>query len=195
MHRQKIRSRSQNEANDSSLLPSREPNSSYGHSIAFHPHIFPLHREHQSSSMPPSMSSAKYILATKSSFLSSSSWTGGGRLLAIRFVRMAADGVETKGRPSFHGSLVPRTFSFLVPLLIPFSLLFVAALYENEKVTSYQRDRASPTSFPLSLSRLTLPSPFSLLRALFLVCSTSMSSPPPPPALSPAASMHSRDSL
>lgn len=62
---------------------------------SFHPDIFPFHREYQSSSMPPSMSSVKYILATKSSFLSSS-WTSSGGLLAIRFVRMA-DGVVAEG--------------------------------------------------------------------------------------------------
>lgn len=61
--------------------------------------------------------------------------------------------------------LVPRTFSFLVPLL-SFSLFFVAALYENEKVTSYQRDRASLSTLPLSRSVCSL---LSLSCGLFLV--------------------------
>lgn len=110
------------------------------------------------------MSSVKYILATKSSFLSSS-WRGGGGLLAIRFVRMAADGVVAEGGYHFTG-LLPRS-SFLVMLLPSFS--FVVALYENEKATSYQIESPSANLFS-ALDRYA-PS----YGSLFLVCSTSMS--------------------
>lgn len=85
---------------------------------SFHPDIDPFHRKHQSSSMPPSMSSVKYILATKSSFLSSS-WTSSGGLLAIRFVRMAADGVVAEG------GIISRVSCLVLPSLSDGSSVFL----------------------------------------------------------------------
>lgn len=90
--------------------------------------------------MPPPMSSVKYILATKSSSLSSSWTSSSGRLLATRFARMAADGVETEG------DIISRISSAASssPLLLRSpSFFFVAALYENEKA-SYQTRVSHP---------------------------------------------------
>lgn len=118
---------------------------------SLHPNISLFHRRYQSSSTPPSMSSVKYILATKSSSLP---------VILIRVVvdswRLVSYGwqqMELRRREaSFHGSpssvFLPRSpssvfFLFRCVPLLPSSFFFVAALYENEKATSYQTDSPS----------------------------------------------------
>lgn len=110
--------------------------------------------------MPPPMSSVKYILATKLSS-PSSSWTSSGRLLATRFVRMAADGVETEG------NIISRISSAASssPLLSSFS--FVAALYENEKASYQTRVSHPPYSFPCTVGMLPTSLSLQTLSGLF----------------------------
>lgn len=112
--------------------------------------------------MPPSMSSVKYILATKSSFLSSSwmGWWTPGDSFRTDGSRWSCGG----GRHHFT-VLLPRS-SFLVSFLPSF--FYVATLYENEKATSYQIE--SPSAILFSVLDRYAPS-----YRLFLVCFISMS--------------------
>lgn len=148
---------------------------------SFHPNISLFHQRHQSSSMPPSMPSVKYILATKSSLpVSSSSWMGGGRLLvATRFVRMAADGVEAEG------GIISRISFLSIPSSFPFFRLlsFSLRLFTRMKRPHLTRNRVSLRS--LFLCRLQYaPSSTNFFFSLFY-----LDVPSPSPV-----SMHSRDS-
>lgn len=132
---------------------------------SFHPNISLFHRRHQSSSMPPSMSSVKYILATKSSSLPVVLTDGWWQIL-WRLVSYGWQQMELRRREvSFHGSpssvFLPRS---------PPSFFFVVALYENEKATSY-RPEFSPSS-SLFHCRATMIRSF--LYELFLARSTSL---------------------
>lgn len=135
---------------------------------SFHPNISLFHQRHQSSSMPPPMSSVKYILATKSSSLPVVLVDGWWQTLGDSFRTDGSRWSWSGGRHHFT-DLLPR-YSFLVPLF-PFSFFFVAGLYENEKTTSYQTESLSVIfSFPLSATGYGMLPP---LRAL-LACSISM---------------------
>lgn len=184
MHEWKIQfSRSRKWSKWFPLSPTADPNPSYPAIPSFRSHISPFH-----PSAPIEFdATVDVIREIHFSYEVVFPVVIVGRVVvdSWRFVSYGWQQMELRRKgASFHGSRASRIFP--PRPITPSSLFFVAALYENEKVTSYQRDRASPSSFPLLATGM-LPS----LQGLFLVCSTTMSSP----ALSPAASMHSRDSL
>lgn len=133
--------------------------------------------------MLPSMSSVKYILATKSSSLPVVLVDGWWKTLGDSFRTDGSRWSWGGGRHHFT-DLLPR-YSFLIPLLSS-SFFFVAALYENEKATSYQTESLSLRHLLFSSAGYGMLPPLRALSGPFYL--DAVFSP------SPAASMHSRDS-